>query len=196
MRSAVDRLVAMVALVVLAPVLVAVGLAVRIRLGRPILFRQERTGLGGVTFTIVKFRSMLGGDGGDEARLTPFGRRLRSLSLDELPELWNVATGDMAFVGPRPLLPEYLPLYDERQRRRHEVRPGLTGLAQVSGRNALSWEERLELDVVYVENRSIRLDLRILVDTVATVLGRRGVTADDHPTMEPFTGSAGSDATS
>jgi lipopolysaccharide/colanic/teichoic acid biosynthesis glycosyltransferase len=159
------------------------------------LFRQERAGLDGRPFQIVKFRTMTDARGPDGAllsdadRLTPFGRFLRSTSLDELPELWNVLRGDMSLVGPRPLLMRYEPLYTPRQRRRHDVRPGITGWAQVNGRNAMSWEARFELDVWYVEHRSLGLDLRILWRTVATVLRREGVSQAGHVTMEPFAGS-------
>ncbi len=158
------------------PVLAAVAVLIRWRLGPPVLFRQLRPGRGGVPFTLYKFRTMRDlrdSDGRplpDSNRLTLLGRGLRSTSLDELPELWNVIRGDMSLVGPRPLLMEYLPLYSARQRRRHEVRPGLTGWAQVNGRNALSWEERFELDLWYVEHRSLLLDLRILLRTVGVAL--------------------------
>lgn len=181
-------------LTVLAPLLVMVGLLVWWRIGRPVLFKQERPGRDGAPFPLYKFRTMTDerdADGQplpDAERLPPFGRWLRSTSLDELPELWNILRGDMSFVGPRPLLVEYLPRYNDRQRRRHEVRPGLTGWAQVNGRNALDWPERLEMDVWYVENRTFALDLKILGMTVGAVLGRRGIQADDHATMKPFTG--------
>jgi sugar transferase EpsL len=177
------------------PVLAVVAVLIRLRLGAPVLFRQVRPGRGGVPFTLYKFRTMRecsDSDGRplpDANRLTPLGRFLRSTSLDELPELWNVIRGDMSLVGPRPLLMEYLPLYSARQRRRHEVRPGLTGWAQVNGRNAISWEERFELDLWYVEHRSLLLDLRILLRTVGVALSGRGVAAPGEATMPPFRGS-------
>ncbi|MFW5475069.1 sugar transferase [Knoellia sp. CPCC 206450] len=182
------------ALVLSLPVQAVVAVAVRRRLGSPALFRQERPGLHGELFTMRKFRTMRDVDEAhglvtDEQRLTPFGSFLRSTSFDELPTLWNIVRGDMSLVGPRPLLPQYLDRYTPEQARRHEVRPGLTGLAQVSGRNALTWEERLALDVEYVDTRSMALDLRILWRTVATVLRRDGVTAEGHVTMPEFMGS-------
>jgi lipopolysaccharide/colanic/teichoic acid biosynthesis glycosyltransferase len=173
-----------------------VGLAVSIFLGRPVLFRQKRPGLHGIPFTMMKFRSMR--DDCDEAgnllpdhqRLTRFGAFLRSTSLDELPGLWNVAKGDMSLVGPRPLLMEYLPLYTSEQARRHLVRPGITGWAQVNGRNAVSWEAKFAYDVWYVDNQSFWLDIRILWMTIIRVLARKGVTADGEATMSKFKGSA------
>ena len=191
-KRAVDVSVALVMLVVLAPLIAAIAIGVRVRLGSPILFRQERPGRCGVPFELIKFRTMADGAGTDAERLDAFGRFLRSTSLDELPVLVNVRRGEMSLVGPRPLLTEYLPLYNERQSRRHEIRPGLTGLAQVSGRNDLAWPERLELDVVYVETRSMALDLRIIVQTIWSVLARRGISAEGEATMAKFTG--GSDA--
>lgn len=190
-----DLLASAILLIVLSPLLAGVALAVRLFLGSPVLFRQERPGLGGEPFLMVKFRSMLdrnGPDGRllpDAERLTRFGRFLRSTSLDELPELWNVLKGEMSFVGPRPLLPEYLPLYDERQMRRHEVRPGITGWAQILGRNALSWEEKFAADVWYVEHRTFLLDLKILVRTFTAVLRRDGISAAGEATMPPFVGN-------
>lgn len=192
-KRALDAVGALVLLVALAPVLGVVALLVALVLGRPVLFRQPRPGLRGATFTIVKFRSMLPVDEGsgrvrDEERLTRFGAMLRSTSLDELPSLWNVLRGDMGFVGPRPSLCRYLPLYSAEQSRRHDVRPGLTGLAQVRGRNALPWSERLRSDVEYVDRVSLRLDLVILARTVPLVLLRRGVATDGHATSIPFDG--------
>ena len=172
----------------LVPILI-LCLLVAIKLGRPVFFRQARPGRGGKPFQMVKFRTMLdardssGNPLSDEERMTPFGSRLRSLSLDELPELWNVLKGDMSLVGPRPLLTAYLDRYTPRQARRHEVRPGITGWAQVNGRNAVAWEERFEMDVWYVENWSLLLDAKILWKTVATVLNRSGVSAEGHVTM-------------
>lgn len=184
-----DLCLALPALVLLSPLLLATALAVRLGLGPGVLFRQERPGLHGRPFTILKFRTMRQGDGPDGERLTRLGRFLRAASLDELPELWNVVRGDMSLVGPRPLLVAYLERYTPRQARRHEVRPGITGLAQVSGRNALSWEERFELDVWYVDNRSFALDLAILARTVGAVFSRRGVSAQGSATMPEFLGS-------
>mgnify|MGYP003799965917 FL=1 len=178
----------------LVPLMLCLALAVRFRLGSPVLFRQERPGLHGRPFMLVKFRTMTGAadtDGRplpDADRLTRFGRFLRSTSLDELPELWNVLKGDMSLVGPRPLLMEYLPLYSPRQSRRHEVKPGLTGWAQVNGRNALTWEDRLEMDVWYVENRSWLLDLKIIWKTIGIVLHREGISQQGSATMEKFQG--------
>ena len=179
-------------LVLLSPVLLALWLIVRHKLGAPAVFRQERPGLKGKIFRIYKFRSMAAPseDGGaplpDEARLSHFGRRLRETSLDELPELVNILKGDMSFVGPRPLLVQYLGRYTERQARRHEVKPGLTGWAQVNGRNAIAWEDKFELDVWYVDNRSLRLDFKILCMTVVKVLRREGINSETSSTMEEF----------
>jgi lipopolysaccharide/colanic/teichoic acid biosynthesis glycosyltransferase len=190
-----DLVLSGLALIVLAPVLAAVALAVAVALGRPVLFRQVRPGLGGKPFRLIKFRTMLdavGADGkplADSRRLTRFGRFLRATSLDELPELWNVLRGDMSLVGPRPLLTHYLPLYSPEQARRHEVRPGLTGWAQVNGRNALSWTDKLALDSWYVDHRSFRLDMRILAMTVAKVLSRTGIAAEGSDTMPEFRGN-------
>ena len=190
-----DRAAAGIGLVVLSPVLAITAATVAIRLGRPVLFRQIRPGKGGRLFEIVKFRTMTdarGPDGKllpDAHRLTPFGRFLRSSSLDELPELWNVLRGEMSFVGPRPLLPDYLPHFTSTQARRHEVRPGITGWAQTRGRNDTTWEARLNDDVYYVDHASFSLDLKILLRTFATVMGRKGVTAKGHPTMPRFDGA-------
>ncbi len=183
------------ALIALSPLLLAVAALVRLFLGSPVLFRQERPGLHGRPFMLVKFRTMTGAaDAGgrllpDADRLTRFGMFLRSTSLDELPELWNVLTGDMSLVGPRPLLTDYLPLYSARQARRHEVKPGLTGWAQVNGRNTLTWEDRLEMDVWYVENRSWLLDLKIIWKTIRIVLHREGISQQGSATMERFRGN-------
>jgi lipopolysaccharide/colanic/teichoic acid biosynthesis glycosyltransferase len=195
-RRALDAGAALAGLVAAAPVLLGVAAVVRLRLGSPVLFAQVRPGLGGRPFTLYKFRTMrhavdaAGEPLPDHQRLTTLGRVLRNTSLDELPQLWNVLRGDMSLVGPRPLLPEYLPLYTPEQRRRHEVRPGLTGWGQVNGRNALGWEERFRLDVWYVENRSLALDLRILALTVKQVLTREGVSQPGHATTEKFRGPA------
>jgi lipopolysaccharide/colanic/teichoic acid biosynthesis glycosyltransferase len=174
-----------------------IALMVRVKLGKPVLFVQTRPGLNGAPFPLRKFRSMTDARDANEAllddakRLPPFGVWLRATSLDELPELWNVFVGQMSLVGPRPLLTEYLPLYSREQARRHEVRPGLTGWAQVNGRNALSWEERFRLDVWYVDNRSMGLDLKILVMTVAKILKREGIAHEGAATMPKFLGAAG-----
>ncbi|MFN3388533.1 MAG: sugar transferase [Allosphingosinicella sp.] len=190
-----DFVVAGIALLLLWPLLLLVALAVWANLGRPVLFRQRRPGLHGAPFELIKFRTMRNdpkaGSGleSDAQRLTRFGRLLRASSLDELPELWNVLRGDMSLVGPRPLLMQYLGRYTPEQARRHEVRPGVTGWAQVNGRNALSWEEKFRLDVWYVDNRSFWLDLRILWLTVRKVLAREGISADGEATMPRFTGS-------
>jgi lipopolysaccharide/colanic/teichoic acid biosynthesis glycosyltransferase len=183
------------AVVLLLPVLVFVVVAVRLRLGSPVLFCQARPGLQGRIFMLRKFRTMRTPRANedllstDAVRLTSLGRFLRSTSLDELPSLWNVLRGDMSLVGPRPLLPEYLPLYTRHQMRRHEVKPGITGWAQVNGRNAISWEEKFELDVWYVDHRSFWLDLKILWMTVWQVIARRDIAANGHVTMPPFRGA-------
>ena len=190
-----QRLLALVLVLLLSPLILAIALAVRLRLGGPVLFSQQRPGLHGRPFQLVKFRTMTqcrDGDGAllpDEQRLTSFGQWLRRSSLDELPELFNILRGDMVFVGPRPLLMEYLPLYSHEQARRHLVRPGLTGWAQVQGRNSLSWEDKFRLDVWYVDNRSLVLDLWIVWLTLVTVIRRDGINAVGEATMAPFTGS-------
>jgi lipopolysaccharide/colanic/teichoic acid biosynthesis glycosyltransferase len=196
LKRAFDVVLAAVGLVIAAPLIAVAALLVRFLLGPPVFFRQTRPGLNGRPFTLYKLRTMRdvkNGDGTpvpDARRLTTFGRFLRATSLDELPELWNVLAGDMSLVGPRPLLLEYMTLYSDEQARRHEVRPGITGWAQVNGRNAQSWAERLALDVWYVDNRSLALDLRILARTVAVVFTRRGVSQPGHATMERFRGTA------
>jgi lipopolysaccharide/colanic/teichoic acid biosynthesis glycosyltransferase len=190
-----DIFASLLGLTILLPLLAVVAIAVRLRLGSPILFCQSRPGLHGKLFMLRKFRTMRASSAGedllatDAVRLTRPGRFLRSTSLDELPTLWNVLLGDMSLVGPRPLLPEYLPLYTVQQMRRHEVKPGITGWAQVNGRNAISWEEKFELDVWYVDNRSFLLDLKILCMTVWQVVARRHIAADGHVTMPPFRGA-------
>ena len=188
-------------LLLLSPLLIAIALLVRIRLGSPVVYRQERPGRGGRLFTIYKFRTMLasthdasGNPLTDQQRTPPLARRLRALSLDELPELWNVLKGDMSLVGPRPLLVEYLPRYTEEQARRHEVRPGITGLAQVQGRNAITWEEKFALDVKYVDGHDMRMDLDILIKTVTTVLSREGVSHSADIDMPFFLGPSDRDA--
>ena len=194
-KRALDLGLAVPALVALAPVGLAVGGLIQLKLGGPVLFRQPRPGRDGKVFELTKFRTMSnarGPDGEllpDKERLTPFGNRLRRLSLDELPTLWNVVRGEMSLVGPRPLLVQYLDRYTPEQRRRHEVAPGITGWAQILGRNAISWEEKFELDVWYVENVSLRTDLEIILRTAVQVLGQRGISAEGHATMPEFEGS-------
>lgn len=195
MKRLFDLLLSLAGLLVLAVPLLALSFLVRRKLGAPVLFRQIRPGLDGQPFMLVKFRTMTDARGPDGAllpdaqRLTNFGRFLRSSSLDELPELWNVLRGEMSLVGPRPLLMEYLPLYSSEQARRHEVRPGITGWAQVNGRNAVSWDERFRLDVWYVDHRSLWLDLKILWLTVRKVVVREGINAHGEATMPRFTGN-------
>jgi len=191
-----DLIVSAFALLVLSPVIAIVAWQISRKLGSPVLFRQVRPGLNGKPFTMVKFRTMRdavdknGNSLPDSERMTPFGNFLRSTSLDELPELWNVLKGDMSLVGPRPLLIEYLPLYSKEQARRHEVRPGVTGWAQINGRNAISWEEKFKLDVWYVDNQSFWLDVKILFLTVKKVFIRDGISAEGEATMSKFTGSS------
>lgn len=190
-----DIIIAAAALVLLSPVLLLLVWQIRRKLGTPVLFRQVRPGRGGIPFVMYKFRTMRDAEDEngrplpDAERLTPFGRKLRAASLDELPELWNVLKGDMSLVGPRPLLMEYLPLYNAEQRRRHLVRPGITGWAQVNGRNAISWPEKFRLDVWYVENRSLLLDIKILFLTVKKVLDRSGINSEGEATAAKFTGN-------
>ncbi|WNG39980.1 sugar transferase [Archangium violaceum] len=195
LKQCIDRLAAAVGLVCLAPVMAATALAIRTTMGGPVLFRQVRPGRGGKTFQLVKFRTMLDAKDADdnplpdEQRLTPVGRFLRSASLDELPQLWNVLRGDMSLVGPRPLLVEYLPRYSSEQARRHDVLPGITGWAQVNGRNALGWEERFQLDVWYVDNWSLALDAKILALTLLRVVQRQGISHAGDATMFKFLGN-------
>ncbi|WP_352338920.1 sugar transferase [Psychrobacter sp. 16-MNA-CIBAN-0192] len=183
------------ALVILSPVYAITAYKVKKNLGSPVLFRQTRPGLAGKPFEMFKFRSMkdaTDSDGNplpDSERLTDFGKTLRNTSLDELPELWNVIKGDMSLVGPRPLLMEYMPLYNDEQKRRHQVRPGITGYAQVNGRNAIGWDEKFALDTWYVDNQSLWLDIKILFKTVKKVLIKDGISADGEATMSKFTGS-------
>jgi sugar transferase EpsL len=197
LKRAVDMAGALVGLVVLSPVLLLIAALVRFRMGSPVLFRQLRPGLHGRPFVLFKFRTMLHAKDGafdprpDAERLTGLGRFLRATSMDELPELWNVLKGDMSIVGPRPLLMEYLPLYTPQQARRHEVRPGITGWAQVNGRNALGWDEKFALDVWYVDNHGFLLDLRILWLTALKVIRREGIAAPGEATMPKFTGRTG-----
>jgi len=190
-----DFVAALTALVLLSPILIWVALKVRSRLGSPVIFRQRRPGLNGEPFDMIKFRTMLeaydehGKPLPNEQRMTPFGKWLRATSLDELPELWNVVKGSMSLVGPRPLRMGYLPLYNAHQARRHEVRPGITGWAQINGRNSLSWEQKFDLDVWYVDNQSFLLDLKILFLTVKKVVVKEGINASEEVTMKPFTGT-------
>ena len=190
-----DFLIASIALIVLSPVLLIVALLVRIKLGTPVLFTQERPGKDGKIFKLYKFRSMSNAkdkEGNflpDEVRLGKFGKLLRSTSLDELPELWNIVKGDMSIVGPRPLLVRYLSRYNSHQARRHEVRPGFTGLAQVNGRNTITWEEKFNYDVQYVDNITFLGDWKIIFQTVKTVLLREGISSETSVTMEEFMGS-------
>jgi lipopolysaccharide/colanic/teichoic acid biosynthesis glycosyltransferase len=195
MKRLLDATAAAAGLLLAAPLLLAVACAVRMTMGGPVLFRQQRPGLHGAPFNLLKFRTMRPLRPGEDAaatdalRLTGLGRRLRATSLDELPTLWNVLTGDMSLVGPRPLLMQYLPRYSPHQARRHEVKPGITGWAQINGRNALSWEEKFACDVWYVDHRSLWLDLKILLLTVWKVLRREGISHAGEATMPEFTGS-------
>lgn len=190
-----DIILSLTALIVLSPALLLIAILVKIKLGSPIIFKQERPGLNGEVFTMYKFRTMTderdenGNLLPDEVRLTNFGKLLRSTSLDELPELFNILKGDMSIVGPRPLLKQYLALYNEKQKRRHEVRPGLTGWAQVNGRNAISWEQKFELDVEYVDNVSFLFDCKIILLTLKKVLMKEGISSEKSITAEPFRGT-------
>jgi sugar transferase EpsL len=194
-KQMLDRFLSLVGLVVLSPLLLLIALLVRLRFGSPVLFRQMRPGFGGSPFTLLKFRTMRdqrnreGDLLSDEARLSGFGTLLRRLSFDELPELFNVLKGDMSLVGPRPLLVQYLDRYTTEQARRHEVKPGITGWAQVNGRNAITWEEKFALDVWYIDNRSFWLDLKILAMTAWKVLTREGISAEGEATMPEFMGT-------
>ena len=195
-----DIFISLGAIIVLSPLLLALWILVRVKLGNPALFIQERPRKDGKIFRLHKFRSMTDGrdqEGNllpDQERLTPFGRKLRSTSLDELPELFSILKGDMSVIGPRPLLVKYLPLYNETQRHRHDVRPGLTGLAQINGRNAITWEKKFEYDVEYVRNLSFGLDMRIFRGTIRAVLKREGISSESDATMEAFTGTPGQGA--
>lgn len=190
-----DIVASLFGLVILSPIIAIVAWQIKKKLGSPVLFRQTRPGKDGKPFEMIKFRTMRdaqdanGNPLPDSERMTPFGSFLRSSSLDELPELWNVLKGDMSLVGPRPLLMEYLPLYSKEQYRRHEVRPGVTGWAQVNGRNAISWEEKFKLDVWYVDNRSLWLDIKIIFLTIKKVLIRDGISAEGEATMTKFLGN-------
>ncbi|MCG9690011.1 sugar transferase, partial [Vibrio tubiashii] len=192
MKRLFDFFASVCALIVLAPVIAFVAWKIRNNLGSPVLFRQTRPGLNGKPFEMVKFRTMKdavdasGSPLPDSERMTSFGVKLRNTSLDELPELWNVLKGDMSLVGPRPLLMQYLPLYNEQQARRHEEKPGVTGWAQINGRNAISWDDKFKLDVWYVDNRTFWLDIKIIFLTIKKVFVKEGISADDHVTIEPF----------
>lgn len=194
-KRLIDFILSLIALIVLSPILLIVALLVRTKLGSPVIFKQERPGLNEKIFTLYKFRTMTdakdeqGNLLPDEIRLTKFGKLLRSTSLDELPELFNILKGDMAIVGPRPLLVRYLPLYNEHQKHRHDVRPGFTGWAQCNGRNAISWEEKFDLDVYYAKHVSLLLDIKIILKTVKVVLFREGISSETSVTMEEFRGS-------
>ena len=196
-----DIIIASIALVILSPLYAFVAYKVKKNLGSPVLFRQVRPGLNGKPFEMIKFRTMKdavdaqGNPLPDSERLTPFGKMLRSSSLDEMPELWNVIKGDMSVVGPRPLLMEYLPLYNADQAKRHNVRPGMTGHAQVNGRNAIGWEEKFKLDTWYVENQSTVLDFKIMLKTVQKVIAKDDISAEGEATMTKFTGSKSEDNT-
>lgn len=193
-KRVLEFIIALIGLILASPILLIIAILVRIKLGSPIFFRQARVGLNGEIFEMVKFRTMKdaydaqGNLLPDEERLTKFGQLLRKTSLDELPELWNVLKGDMSLVGPRPLLVEYLPLYSEEQMKRHNLRPGITGYAQVNGRNNISWTKKFELDVYYVENFSLWLDIKILFQTVAKVLGQADINQEGNATVERFNG--------
>ena len=190
-----DFILSLLALIVLSPLLLVTAVLVRIKLGSPVIFKQERPGKDEKVFTLYKFRTMTdkrdsnGNLLPDEIRLTKFGKLLRSTSLDELPELVNIIKGDMSIVGPRPLLVRYLPLYNDKQKHRHDVRPGFTGYAQVNGRNAISWEEKFDLDIYYVNHVSFFMDVRIIIKTVKTVIFREGISSDTSSTMEEFKGT-------
>ena len=201
LKRLLDIIIASIALILLSPLYALVAYKVKKNLGSPVLFRQVRPGLHGKPFEMIKFRTMKdavdeqGNPLPDSERLTPFGQMLRSTSLDEMPELWNVIKGDMSIVGPRPLLMEYLPLYSPEQAKRHDVRPGMTGHAQVNGRNAIGWEEKFKLDTWYVENQSIWLDFKIMFKTVHKVLAKDDISAEGEATMTRFTGSQNKDET-
>lgn len=194
-KRSIDIICSLIGLIVLSPVLVIVAILVKIKLGSPIFFTQDRVGKDGKVFKMVKFRTMLdatdkwGEPLPDEERLTSFGKLLRSTSIDELPELMNVLKGDMSLVGPRPLLVEYIPLYSQEQFRRHDVRPGITGWAQVNGRNSLSWNDRFKLDVEYVDNQNAFFDIKIIFMTIFKVIKRDGISQEGHATMEKFNGN-------
>ncbi|EGT0638222.1 sugar transferase [Citrobacter werkmanii] len=195
MKRLLDIIISFCALIVLSPLLLYLAYKIKAKIGYPVLFQQQRPGLNGKPFNMIKFRTMRDAydkDGNplpDNERMTVFGTKLRNMSLDELPELWNVLRGDMSLVGPRPLLMQYLSLYNTKQMRRHEVRPGITGWAQVNGRNSISWQEKFDLDVWYIDNHSLLLDLKILFLTIQKAYKRDGISAEGHVTVEPFRGN-------
>ncbi|ENC6435812.1 sugar transferase [Aeromonas veronii] len=195
MKRFFDLIASFFALLLLSPIIILVAWKIRKDLGAPVIFRQVRPGLHGRPFQMIKFRTMkdaVDAQGNllpDSERMTPFGNKLRNSSIDELPELWNVLKGEMSLVGPRPLLMQYLPLYSKEQARRHEMRPGITGWAQVNGRNTISWEEKFKLDIWYIENYSFSLDIKIILLTLKKVFAKEGISAKGHVTIEPFTGS-------
>ena len=190
-----DFILSLITIIVLSPALLIISILVRVKLGSPVIFKQKRPGLNENIFTMYKFRTMTDekGENGeflpDSVRLTKFGKMLRSTSLDELPELFNIIKGDMSLIGPRPLLIQYLPLYNEQQKKRHEVKPGLSGLAQINGRNAISWEDKFNLDVEYVDNVTLLGDYKIFLATIKTIFVRDGISANTSATMEPFKGT-------
>ncbi|MGI3449058.1 sugar transferase [Citrobacter arsenatis] len=195
MKRLLDIIISFCALIILSPLLLYLAYKIKVKIGSPVLFKQQRPGLNGKPFNMIKFRTMRDAydkDGNplpDNERMTVFGTKLRNMSLDELPELWNVLRGDMSLVGPRPLLMQYLSLYNTKQMRRHEVRPGITGWAQVNGRNSISWQEKFDLDVWYIDNHSLLLDLKILLLTIQKAYKRDGISAEGHVTVEPFRGN-------
>ena len=195
MKRLLDIIISFCALIILSPLLLYLAYKIKVKIGSPVLFKQQRPGLNGKPFNMIKFRTMRDAydkDGNplqDNERMTFFGTKLRNMSLDELPELWNVLRGDMSLVGPRPLLMQYLSLYNTKQMRRHEVRPGITGWAQVNGRNSISWQEKFDLDVWYIDNHSLLLDLKILLLTIQKAYKRDGISAEGHVTVEPFRGN-------
>ncbi|CAH3541183.1 sugar transferase [Citrobacter freundii] len=195
MKRLLDIIISFCALILLSPLLLYLAYKIKVKIGSPVLFKQQRPGLNGKPFNMIKFRTMRDAydkDGNplpDDERMTVFGTKLRNMSLDELPELWNVLRGDMSLVGPRPLLMQYLSLYNTKQMRRHEVRPGITGWAQVNGRNSISWQEKFDLDVWYIDNHSLVLDLKILLLTIQKAYKRDGISAEGHVTVEPFRGN-------
>ena len=195
MKRLLDIIISFCALIILSPLLLYLAYKIKVKIGSPVLFKQQRPGLNGKPFNMIKFRTMRDAydkDGNplpDDERMTVFGTKLRNMSLDELPELWNVLRGDMSLVGPRPLLMQYLSLYNTKQMRRHEVRPGITGWAQVNGRNSISWQEKFDLDVWYIDNHSLVLDLKILLLTIQKAYKRDGISAEGHVTVEPFRGN-------
>ncbi|MEH6531473.1 MAG: sugar transferase [Photobacterium frigidiphilum] len=195
MKRLFDFIISSLALIILSPIIIIIAYKIRKNLGSPVIFRQRRPGINGTAFEMIKFRTMKdavdinGMPLPDDMRMTSFGNKLRNSSLDELPEFWNVIKGEMSLVGPRPLLMEYLPLYNEEQKRRHDVRPGVTGWAQINGRNTISWDEKFKLDTWYIDNRTSWLDIKILFFTIKKVIIKEGINAQEHVTTEPFKGN-------